>query len=313
MVVLSLFDGMSCGQIALRKIGIKVDKYLASEVDKYAIKVTQKNYPDTIQIGSIVNIRYKDGILYTENGNYDVGKIDIIMGGSPCQDLSFAGSMSGLKSPDLDTYLKLKEQGFDFKGQSYLFWEYLRLLREVNPTYFLLENVRMTKHWKNVISENLCVEAIEIDSRYFTAQKRKRLYWTNIKVDNYKDKNILLKDIMLDENSPLLEIKHPSEKRIEYIKRKIEKGWLKKIYNDESTEKSECLLASMYKQLQEFIWKPVNGNLRFFSVIEFERLQTVPDNYTEGVSNTQRLKMLGNGWTVDVIAHIFKNLNKNEV
>ena len=264
MVVLSLFDGMSCGQIALKKLGIKINKYFASEVDKYAIKITQKNHADTIQVGSVVNIKYKDGILYTENGEYNVGKIDLVMGGSPCQDLSFAGGMTGLKSSDLDTYLKLKEEGFEFKGQSYLFWEYLRILKEVNPTYYLLENVRMSKHWKNIISENLGVEPIEIDSRDFTAQKRKRLYWTNIKVDTFQDRKVTLKDIMLDEDSPLLEKKHPSEKRIEYIKRKIEKGWLKKIYNDETTEKSECLLASMYKQLQEFIWKPSNGELRFF-------------------------------------------------
>lgn len=194
MNVLSLFDGMSCGQIALDKLGIKVDNYFASEIDKYAIQVTQKNYPKTIQLGSVVDVK-----------GFDLPKIDLLFGGSPCQSFSFAGKMKGMSTKDekeilsLEHYLELKNQNFEFEGQSYLFWEYVRLLKEVNPKYFLLENVMMKDKWKSVISETLGVEPIMINSNLVSAQDRKRLYWTNIpNISVPEDKGLYLKDVMED-------------------------------------------------------------------------------------------------------------------
>lgn len=279
MNVLSLFDGMSCGQIALNKAGIEYENYFASEIDKFAIKVTQHNYPDTKQIGDITKVKGED-----------LPKIDLIMGGSPCQSFSRAGDGSG------------------FDGKSKLFWEYVRILKEVKPKYFLLENVKMKKEWQDIISEALGVEPINIDSRLISAQKRNRFYWTNIpnvKVPN--DKNIFLKDIIIDRNDDLLEVEIPTDTRIEYIKRRAKKGWVKNIFNTIDTEKAECITAVCYKTMKEYVYKDEHG-LRFLSCVELERLQTVPDNYTDCVSKSQRRKMLGNGWTVDVITHIFKNL-----
>jgi len=167
--VLSLFDGMSCGQIALQKAGIKVNKYFASEIKPHAIKVTQHNFPNTIQLGSLLDVKATD-----------LPKIDLLIGGSPCQGFSFAG----------------KGLNFDDPG-SKLFFEYVRLKNELNPKYFLLENVKMKKEYQNIISGYLGVEPIlQINSNIFSAQDRDRYYWTNIPVDlNIKDKGIDLKDI----------------------------------------------------------------------------------------------------------------------
>ena len=289
MNVLSLFDGMSCGQVALNKLGIKYDNYYASEIDKYAMSVTQHNYPNTIQLGDITKIDCST-----------LPKIDLLYGGSPCQSFSNAGN------------------GLGFDGKSGLFWEYIRVLEEVKPTYFLLENVKMKKEWKDIITNAMGVEPIEINSSLVSAQKRSRLYWTNIpNITQPEDKHIYLKDIMTTTG----DFTYPTQKRLDYIQRKIEKGWLKKDFNDKNTLKSECLLASMYKQMQEFIWKGDDGILRFFSVNEIEELQTIPKDYTKfgyennktvNISNTQRLKMIGNGWTSDVIAHIFSFMDIDE-
>lgn len=208
MNVLSLFDGMSCGQQALERASIKVDNYYASEIDKYAILITQKNYPGTIQLGSVVNV--------------DVTKlerIDLLIGGSPCQSFSFAGKRKGMSTKDeieilsLNQYLELKEQNFEFEGQSYLFWEYMRILtdiRKTNPDVkFLLENVMMGEKWEKVLSKAIGVNPIEINSALVSAQNRRRLYWTNIGMKpsglfgdlesiivQPKDQGILLKDIL---------------------------------------------------------------------------------------------------------------------
>lgn len=173
MNVLSLFDGISCGQIALNKLGIKYDNYFASEIDKYAIQITQKNYPNTKQIGSVVDVKAKD-----------LPKIDLLIGGSPCQDLS-----------------KAKTDGEGLDGErSRLLWEYVRLLKELKPKYFLLENVVMKKEWADIISNEIGVEPIKINSNLVSAQNRKRMYWTNIpNVEQPKDKNILLGDIIYDD------------------------------------------------------------------------------------------------------------------
>jgi len=204
MNILSLFDGMSCGQQALQRAGIKVDSYFASEIDKFAIQVTMANYPNTKQLGSVVNV---DG--------YSLPKIDILIGGSPCQSFSFAGKRKGMSTKDeqeiltLEHYLQLKSEGFEFEGQSYLFWEYMRLLNEVKPKYFLLENVEMGEKWERVLSKAIGVNGIHINSSLVSAQNRKRIYWTNIghepgglfgdlvcKIQQPKDKGILLRDIL---------------------------------------------------------------------------------------------------------------------
>lgn len=207
MNVLSLFDGMSCGQQALERAGIKVDNYFASEIDKHAIKVTMANYPDTIQLGSVLDV---DG--------YKLPKIDLLIGGSPCQSFSFAGKRKGMSTKceteilTLDQYLQLKNDGFEFEGQSYLFWEYMRILKEVKPKYFLLENVMMGEKWERILSKAIGVNPIEINSALVSAQNRRRLYWTNIGmvpgglfgdstsiIKQPKDKGILLKDILESE------------------------------------------------------------------------------------------------------------------
>lgn len=211
MRVLSLFDGMSCGQIALRDMGIIPEVYYASEIDKFAIAQTQLNFPETIQLGSV-----------TELDATKLGHIDLLIGGSPCQSFSFAGKRVGMATTDkeeiytLDRYLELKSGGFQFEGQSYLFWEYMRILNEVRQTnpdvLFLLENVEMGKKWEKVLSDAIGIQGVHINSALVSAQTRKRIYWTNIRTrmqDMFgalvsdiplpKDKNIFLQDILLDE------------------------------------------------------------------------------------------------------------------
>jgi DNA (cytosine-5)-methyltransferase 3A len=283
MNVLSLFDGMSCGRLALDRCGIKYDNYFASEIDKYAIKVTQKNYPDTIQLGDITLLK-----------GDTLPKIDLLIGGSPCQGFSFAGKQLNFQDP-----------------RSKLFFEYVRLLRETNPKYFLLENVKMKKEYQDVISEQLGVKPIEIDSKLVSAQTRKRLYWTNIPgVTVPEDRKIFLRDILLDENDPLFELKVPSQKRIEYIQVRIDRKQFITRWTTKNSEKAGCLLARSWKDMKEFILKD-GDSYRIMCPVELERLQTVPDNYTNCVSETQRLKMLGNGWTVDVISHILSFIKTN--
>jgi DNA (cytosine-5)-methyltransferase 1 len=222
MNVLSLFDGMSCGQQALERNGIKVDNYFASEIDKYAITVTMANYPNTKQIGSVVDV---DG--------YSLPKIDLLIGGSPCQSFSFAGKRKGMSTKDeqeiltLDHYLQLKNEGFEFEGQSYLFWEYMRLLNECKPKYFLLENVMMGEKWEKVLSKAIGVNGIHINSSLVSAQNRKRIYWTNIGLEpsglfadlqsiikQPKDKEILLKDILQKEVDAKYYVKVEGNKRL---------------------------------------------------------------------------------------------------
>lgn len=451
MNVLSLFDGMSCGQQALLRSGIKVDKYYASEVDKYAIEITMKNYPNTIQLGDVRNVKASD-----------LKDIDIIIGGSPCQSFSFAGLRKGMSTKDeqeittLDQYLELKEQEFEFEGQSYLFWEFVRLYTELKPKYFFLENVQMIEKWELVISKTLGIRPIKINSALLSAQNRVRLYWTNIgaepltlfgdlesTIEQPKDKEIYLRDILEDEvdekyflsdkmvnwldNHAIkrdvdVKVKSGEDKSscltssalvkgnlsTDYIchnlqKRSPDRPSLLKNPNaggsghlSRNDGKTYCLdtgntmgieIKSQQQNLLDRIGidisdidepkaidvynkrvkedgkvptltDPCHGSIRLvvqlnpskesngqqpfqqnrvydsngitpalmagrsdlnishqnkirkLTPIECERLQTVPDNYTEGVSDTQRYKMLGNGWTVDVISHIFNYLPK---
>lgn len=301
--VLSLFDGISCGQIALERAGIKVDNYFASEIDKPAITVTMKNYPNTKQLGDVTKVKAED-----------LPQIDLLIGGSPCQGFSFAGKQLNFNDP-----------------RSALFFEFVRLKNELNPKYFLLENVRMKKEYQDVISSYLGVEPININSNLVSGQNRNRFYWTNIpNIEQPKDKGIFLKDILQCEVDDKY---YYSEKALSYLDRsKINKRFA--IYKD--NKKSACLTAVFSKSLPYNVYVDreksncilanygnmacVNYNksqgqivfsnklIRRLTPIECERLQALPNNYTIGVSDTQRYRMLGNGWTVDVIAHIFSSL-----
>ena len=293
MNVLSLFDGISCGQLALQRAEVKVDKYFASEIDKYAIKVTQENFPETVQLGDV-----------TKWETWELPNIDLLIGGSPCQGFSFAGKQLNFSDP-----------------RSKLFFEYVKVLRKVKPKYFLLENVKMKQEYQDVISRYLGVEPIEINSSLVSAQNRKRLYWTNIpNVTQPEDKGMLLKDIIEADNGYCGVTYNKKENNVNnFFMDNINSIESKQKFGKESQslsralkstraldEKSECLLASMYKGPANNGATNViiNDVFRMITPLECERLQTVPDNYTSCISNTQRYKCLGNGWTVDVIAHI---------
>ena len=305
--VCSLFDGMSCGRIALDRLGIPVNAYYASEVDKYAIEIAKKNYPDTIHIGDVRDVK-----------GDDLADIDLLIGGSPCQGFSFAGGQLNFDDP-----------------RSKLFFEFVRIKNETQPKYFLLENVKMRKESEYVISDMLGVKPIEINSNLFSAQNRKRLYWTNIPFDRaITDKNIKLKDIIehgivdrdkshcLDANywkggnltSYFEKCRRQlvfSEDGLCHVGLADVNGYdlMKRVYHIEgkSPTLNACTGGNREPKIAvgETLWRKLTP-------LECERLQTVPEGYTEGVSNTQRYKMLGNGWTVDVVAHIFKGLCEAE-
>lgn len=392
MNVLSLFDGMSCGQIALKQLGIIPEKYYASEIDKHAIRQVQLNFPDTIQLGDVTRV--------------DVSKlepIDLLIGGSPCQSFSFAGKRVGMSTADkeeiytLNRYLELKEGGFQFEGESYLFWEYMRILtdiRKYNPNVlFLLENVEMGKKWERVLSEAIGVYGVHINSALVSAQNRRRIYWTNIRtrrnglfgelhsdIPQPEDKGIILKDILEDEVD---EKYYVTSKCLEYITKEFR---LKKGYTQiDSEDKALPLMARGYTnwtgdyicvamrgrnpdnpsdrragspteqrlepntsgktncltsvQKDNLILQRSRGNniggifdgktptmtacaweqnnllsqgkvIRRLTPTECARLQTIPYWYKWACSDTQQYKMLGNGWTVDVIAHILSYMKE---
>ena len=370
--VLSLFDGISCGQVALERAGIPVEIYYASEIDKYAIQITQKNYPNTIQLGNVTKIDFKEF----------VGKIDLIMGGSPCQDLSIAGKRAGLQGE-----------------RSGLFYKFVEAIEVIKPKYFLLENnVGMPQEAYEEISRLMGCYPIEINSALVSAQTRKRYYWTNIGPQDYnlfgfptvaipqpKNKGILLKDVLESGFAP----KNKSRCIQSNIGKTTEREYFKKnqgqmiaepIKIPENTvkgyaeikpgecmdlthlnsktrrgramkEKCNCLQtqSEFYQYLEPLqighisntnaqanrvysvhnksVTLKANGGggvaktglykidlpdgeylIRKLTPLECERLQTLPDGFTEGVSATQRYKAIGNGWTVDVIAHIFSFL-----
>jgi DNA (cytosine-5)-methyltransferase 3A len=397
MNILSLFDGISCGQQALIKAGVEIDNYYASEVDKYAIKQTQHNFPNTLQLGSVTEV--------------DVGElpqIDLICGGSPCQSFSMAGKRNGMTTTcnqevvTLEQYLSLKADGFEFEGQSYLFWEYVRILKEVqkvNPNVkFLLENVRMAKNWEGIISRTLGVDALAINSNLVSAQNRYRIYWTNIGpsqcdltgrkfslIKQPKDKGIMLNDVLEPERcvpencyvkSNHLKLPSEIEKTGRYCVamhgRNPEKPSDRTLgikteqrLEPNLTGKTNCLtsvakdnLILLIKSLTSRdidVYFAENGDirphrkdvsksgvselgtivhpknkcvsviashvpitiieepaqifrLRRLTVRECQRLQTISEDYEWVISQSQSYKCLGNGWTVDVIAHIFKGL-----
>lgn len=279
--VLSLFDGISAGQLALKKSGINIETYYASEIDKYAIQIANKNFPNTIQLGDITK--------WTE-WDIDFSKIDLIIGGSPCQGFSFAGKQLNFEDP-----------------RSKLFFEFVNILnhiRVLNPNVkFLLENVKMKKEYQDVITKFLGVGPIQINSSLLSAQNRVRLYWTNIQnVTQPNDKNIVLSDIILDNVEDKYYL---TAEAIDYMGR-LRNGKPRWEYHKNNLDgKSACLTANMYKGVPYGV---IKDRKRKLTEIECERLQTFPDNWTEGISKTQRYKALGNSWTVDVISHIFNNI-----
>lgn len=326
MKVLSLFDGISCARVALDRAGLKVDEYYASEIDKYAIQISTKNWPDIKQIGSVTDI-----VAHTE-------PFDLLIGGSPCQDLSIA---------------KKNRKGLDGE-RSGLFWEYVRILRENEPKYFILENVAsMPKEAKDIITKELGVEPIMINAALVSAQNRKRLFWTNIpNVTQPEDRNIYLKDILESGEADRLksyciDASYYKGANWKQYKERCARQLIKvgnigsdaqahRVYSPEG--KSVALSAlgggqgaktGLYMiqrprgfnkggkraldgktpTLSSSSWQDNNhlvegSTVRKLTPVECERLQGLPDNYTEGVSNTQRYKALGNAFNVDVVAHI---------
>jgi len=372
MNVLSLFDGMSCGQLALQRANVSVDNYFACEIDKYAIQIAQKNFPDTMQLGDVQNIKIPD---------YREGSIDLLMGGSPCQGFSFAGDQLAFDDP-----------------RSKLFFEFIRIMNELKPKYVLLENVRMKKQFEDVITEHMGFPPQLINSSKVSAQNRWRNYWFGMLINGkyeqviippLEDKGLVLKDILqTDHDEPPVPInernarhhKNANQKALcttatmykgagnngmtivdrlmpvgdaeEYahynyratkqvyhmdgkaptlltmqggnrepkvatyspkggriVNRRIDEKGVRKDYQMDlplepqvevrSDDKTNCLTTVQKDNVvvEGMTWRKLTP-------IECERLQTLPDNYTEGVSKTQRYKMIGNGWTVDVIAHI---------
>ena len=301
MNVLSLFDGMSCGQIAFDKLGIKFDgikdKYFASEIKKSAIKVTKHNYPNTIHIGDVTKVSYNNGVLYTENGEYEVGEIDYLIGGSPCQDFSTIKIQ------------KMEHGKYGLNGdKSKLFYEYLRLLKEINPKYFLLENVRMKDDSKKQLDNYLGVKGRYINSIDFSFQNRPRFYWTNINILPYEAKNINFQDY--------------KDTDYEYCKQfKVNKTMsrLKMWNNGNGTNNIKTGCANVTDSEKIFCLTrlqdrcPNSGLIefedfcRFLTRRELELAQTVPVGYTNCLSYNQAQDVLGDGWTVDVIVHILKS------
>jgi len=293
--VLSLFDGISCGRVALERAGIPVAQYYASEILSDAIKIAHRNYPDTVDLGDITKI--------SDETMDSLPQIDLLIGGSPCQDLSVykfdRGECTGLNGE-----------------KSGLFYHYLRILKYIKPRFFLLENVPMLKQWEDTISELLGVKPILINSSLVCAADRKRLYWTNIPgVSQPEDKGIVLADIV--QNADEVPQKYWYDKPFTYNgdDEKVQctlqmKGHrhMKEVYNLKG--KCATLTTCNGGNLQKKVYQ--DGRCRKLTPLEYERLQTLPEGYTEGICDTARYSAIGNGWTVDIIAHILGHIGKNE-
>lgn len=275
MNVLSLFDGISCGQIALQRAGIKYDTYYASEINQKAIQITQKNFPNTVQLGPVETVTA-----------FELPKIDLLIGGSPCQGFSFAGNKLAFND-----------------ARSKLFFEYVRILKECNPKYFLLENVVMKKQDQDIISNLLGVEPIMINSSLVSAQNRPRLYWTNIPFKGLpEDKGITFASIM-EHNA---NIKYNLS--VGAVNKILTANRARKKFYGINTPKVGTLIAEYGKIPTDGCYVEDGINRRKITPLEAERLQTIPDGYTSCVADTHRYHGLGNGWTVDVIVHILNGM-----
>jgi len=276
MNILSLFDGISCGQIALNRANIPYDNYYASEIKPHAIKCTLDNYPNTIQLGNILNLK-----------GSDLPKIDLLIGGSPCKGIS---------------RLNKNQEGLEH-SESRLFWEYIRLLDEVKPKYYLLENTHGNKEATNTITETLGIKPISINSKLVSAQNRPRYYWTNIPdIKQPLDKGITTNDIF-DYSGVLAD-----ECRVKWLNSESGKKSIKNGYTKVNPyPKSGCLTALGHKKWNEnYLYR--DGVYKYLSQTEIEKLQTLPVGYTKILSYNEAYDCIGDGWTVDVIAHIFKNI-----
>ena len=302
MRVLSLFDGICCGHVALERAGINIDSYDAYEIEPNAIKATQANFPNVVHHGDVTK---EDFTKYK-------GKIDLLIGGSPCQGFSSSGKQLNFSDP-----------------RSKLFFEYVRALKEIQPKYFLLENVVMKKEWQDIISSYLGVEPIEINSSLVSAQNRRRLYWTNIpNVILPKDKNITLEDILEDIEFPNpAAIRGRRLNKATIVGRRLDENGHRQDYDKNipitqclevrasNTDKSNCLTTvdkdNVLTPLPVGRYPDAFKNnlpFRYYTTKEMCRLQTVPDDFLNMISDSAARKALGNGWTVDVIAHIFSFL-----
>lgn len=302
MNVLSLFDGISCGQAALKRVGIQVGKYYASEIDKHSIWVTQNNYPETIQLGDVAKI---DGRKFRS--------IELVMGGSPCQGFSSAGKQLNFADP-----------------RSRLFFEYVRILEEASPKYFLLENVKMKKEYQDIITRYLGVKPVEINSADIVPMRRARLYWTNIPFTtiaqknthlvNFLDDNVAEKYFLSQEKFQKLTWTDGKNTYIKNLPNKpmmihegdgivLSRPW--QVYMPVVSGKSHCIRAANPDDVGVVVRQNGQMTARKFTVSEMEQLQTLPVGYTNyGLTEAQRKKCIGNGWTVDVIAHIFSGLKE---
>lgn len=316
--VLSLFDGISCGMVALERAGIPVNTYYASEIEPTAIEVSKINYPSIIQLGDVTKWR---------EWNIDWTSIDLLIGGSPCQGFSFAGKQLNFSDP-----------------RSKLFFEFVDILnyiKQFNPRIkFMLENVKMKEAYSDVISKILGVEWVMINSNLVSAQTRKRLYWCNWDIEQPKDKGIMLEDIVepdalvdRDKAHAIIASIGRTTHREYFLKNQGQIVFkaieLSNIYGGFGEKKPRVHLDKsvtiraaqggghipslvINDKAKSFTVEEMKKCIRKATPLECERLQTLPDNYTEGISNTQRYKCIGNGWTVDVIAHIFSSLKGGE-
>lgn len=281
---MSLFDGISCGKVALDRAGIKVKKYYASEIDKFAMQVSEKNHPDIIQLGDVTSWRSWD---------IDWENVGLLIGGSPCQGFSFAG----------------KQLNFN-DDRSKLFFVYVDIfnhIKSVNPDVkFLLENVKMKAEWQDVISGYLGVKPIRINSALVSAAKRDRLYWANFDVEMPDDKGITFDDINQHSTDWL------SDTYIDKVSKwKAQQDPIANTTFIGTNSKLPCLTARGYNQSHSGMILISDGNkYRYLTNNEAELAMTLPVDYTAGITDRERARCLGNGWTVDVIAHIFTYLNR---
>lgn len=290
LVVISLFDGISCGLQALKNMGFKNIKYFASEVDKPAIKISQNNHTEIIRLGDVRSVSISGNKIVSELGEWVLGdencyqRVDLILAGSPCQGFSFSGKQLNFEDP-----------------RSKLFFEFVRIKEEIEnyqgSVDFLLENVRMKEEYENVITEHLKVWPIKINSKAFVAQNRLRYYWSNLQQTTIYGE----KDVISDESAPNITdiLLDPSDYYGVWTwPRGYNKGGTRKV------DKVPCLTTSSWQH--NFLVEDSSGNKRKFDPIEAERAQGLPDKYTEGVSENQRFKMLGNCWTVPVIEYVLQ-------
>ena len=304
MNVLSYFDGISCGRLALEELNIQIDSYFSCEIDKNAIKVSNDNFPDIIRLGDLTKIDLDK-----------LPKIDLFIGGTSCQDFAIAGLRRGMidetnqEITTLEKYLELKNQGVTFKGESYLFWEYLltlKYLQNKNPNLkFLLENVKMSPKWRDVITKAIGVEPVLIDSKIHSSTMRKRYYWTNIPQDEVIEKESSLKDIVeygfTDRDKGLCVVENCSRPTVspDKIARKyFLHGFYTVIFKDKET----------FLKLKENYNLAKEGDVRYLNQSELEKSLCLPIGYTKSVSRNVAAGLIGNGWNIETIKHLFKNL-----